>query len=112
MLWLRITILFRVHRAMDDKPFAPVSGGTRIAVRVQPRASRNRVDGIHNGRVKIRLSAPPVDNAANNALVEFLAKVLGVPKRNIALVRGHRARDKVVEVEGITPEEARRALGV
>ncbi len=93
---------------MPDEPFTPTPTGTRILIRVQPRASRNRVEGIHGGRLKIRLTAPPVEGAANNALVAFLADLLDVPKRDIAIVQGHRGREKVVEVEGLTPEEVRQ----
>ena len=95
---------------MTDNPFTPSSNGTRIAIRVQPRASRNRIDGVHGGRVKIRLTAPPVEGAANKALVEFLAHVLDVPKRNITIVHGQRGREKIVEVEGLTPQVARARL--
>ncbi len=97
---------------MSDRPFMRTDRGTRIAVRVQPRASRNRIEGIHGGRVKIRLTAPPIEGAANKALVEFLADVLHVPKRHIAIVQGHRGREKVVEVEGVPPEDVKRALGI
>lgn len=95
---------------MSESPFVPTSNGTRIAVRVQPRASRNRVEGVHGGRVKIRLTAPPVEGAANKALVAFLADVLDVPKRSIAIVQGHRGREKVVEVEGLAPQEVSARL--
>lgn len=95
---------------MSEEPFTPTPTGTRIAIRVQPRASRNRIDGIHGGRVKIRLTAPPVEGAANKALVEFLADVLDVPKRHITIVHGQRGREKVVEVEGITPAKVRQAM--
>lgn len=95
---------------MSENPFTPTSNGTRISVRVQPRASRNRVDGIHGSHVKIRLTAPPVEGAANEALVKFLADLLDVPKRDITIVRGHRGREKVVEVEGLTPAEVRERM--
>ncbi len=95
---------------MPESPFVPTSNGTRIAVRVQPRASRNRVEGVHGGRVKIRLTAPPVEGAANKALVAFLADVLDVPRRSIAIVQGHRGREKVVEVEGLAPQEVSARL--
>ena len=81
----------------------PVEGGIRIAIRLAPRASRTRIMGIHNGALKIALTAPPVEGKANKALIKFLAKTLGVPAGAIAIVSGEHARDKVVEVKGCDP---------
>ena len=75
----------------------------RVAVRVQPRASRNAVVGEHDGALKVALTAPPVDGEANAALLAFLADALGVPKRAVRLVSGDTGRSKVVEVAGVTP---------
>src|SRR5438309_8698902 len=70
-----------------------------LAVRVMPRADRNAVDGVSEaGALRIRLTAPPVDGAANIALIAFLADLLGVPKRAIAIVRGAQSRDKIVSI--------------
>ena len=74
-------------------------------VRVVPRASRDKIAGIHDGAVRIRLTAPPVEGAANEALVAFLSSVLRVPKLDIELVAGQTARNKVVSVSGLSPEE-------
>ena len=74
-------------------------------VRVIPRASRDKIAGIHDGAVRVRLTAPPVEGAANEALVAFLSSVLRVPKRDIELVSGQSARNKVVSVSGLSPEE-------
>jgi uncharacterized protein (TIGR00251 family) len=74
----------------------------RFAVRVQPRASRSEIAGVHGDALKIRLSAPPVDGAANDALVELMAGSLGVAKRAVRIVSGEQSRSKVVEVEGVT----------
>lgn len=79
-----------------------VKGGARFSVRVQPRSSRNEVAGLHGGALRIRLSAPPVDGAANAALVDFLAEWLGVGRRDVALVAGLASRTKVVEVRGLS----------
>ena len=83
----------------------------RVAVYVQPRASRTEVAGMHDGCVKIRLAAPPVDGEANEALVEFIARRTGVPKRHVRIVSGHSSRRKVVEVEGAEEQQVRSALG-
>lgn len=79
-----------------------VNGRVRFAVRVQPRASRSELAGIHGDALKIRLSAPPVDGAANDALIDFLAELFAVPRRFVRILAGETARSKVVEVEGIT----------
>ena len=81
------------------------AAGLRLDVYVQPRASRSEIVGEHDGALRVRLAAPPVDNAANEALVALLAKALGVPKRDIRVVTGATSRRKVVEVSGVTAEE-------
>jgi uncharacterized protein len=73
----------------------------RLQLLVQPRASRSRVLGEHGGALKIALAAPPVDGAANEALVELLADLLGVPRRQVSLVSGQSSRRKTVQVEGV-----------
>jgi|SRR5436190_21365091 len=83
-----------------------------IRVFVSPRASANKVVGVQDGAIKIALTAPPVDGAANKALVEFLAKVLGVPKGSVSVVSGETSRRKVVRVEGIGAEVALQRLGM
>ncbi len=79
-------------------------------VRVVPRASRDKIAGIHDGAVRIRLTAPPVEGAANEALVAFLSSALRVPKRDIETVSGQTARNKVVSVTGLSPEEVEARL--
>ncbi len=73
----------------------------RFAVRVQPRAARNEVAGVHDAALKVRLNAPPVDGAANEALVKFLARAIGVASRQVRIVSGTTSRLKTIEVEGI-----------
>jgi uncharacterized protein (TIGR00251 family) len=84
----------------------------RIAVTATPRASRTLVDGLHDGAVRVRLAAPPVDGIANDTLCRFLADRLGVPVADVTVVRGHSGRRKLVEVAGIQAEAARRRLGL
>lgn len=72
-------------------------------MRVQPRASRDEVAGRQGDAVRIRLQAPPVDGAANEALVAFLASHLGIARRQVRLVAGLSSRNKVVEIEGADP---------
>ena len=87
-------------------------GSVRFAVRVQPRASRSEIVGVHGDAMKIRLSAPPVDGAANAALVELIAEVLGVGRRAVRIVSGESSRSKVVEVEGVTAAAVLRLAGL
>jgi uncharacterized protein len=82
----------------------------RIRIRVQPRASRTEVAGPYGDAIRIRLAAPPVDGAANEALERFLAASLDVPRTAVVLVSGQAGRSKVVEVRGVTPAEAATAL--
>jgi uncharacterized protein (TIGR00251 family) len=71
-------------------------------VRVAPRASRNAIAGVHEGALKVSLTAPPVEGAANEALRKLLAKALGVPKSNIEIIRGERGRNKVLRIRGVS----------
>ena len=87
------------------------AGAVTFDVKVQPRASREKVVGIEGERVKVALTAPPVDGAANDALVVFLARALGVPRRAVSIVRGHTGRLKTVRVEGVTRADVARWAG-
>ena len=84
------------------------SGGVRFSVRVQPRASRSEVVGLHGDAIRVRLAAPPVDGAANEALVELLADRLGVSRRAVRIVGGASGRSKTIDVDGVTIEAVRR----
>ena len=75
----------------------------RLAIKVQPRASRTEVGEPLGGELKIKVAAPPVDSAANDALVRFLAEKLECPRGSIQLVRGHTSRHKVIEISGLPP---------
>jgi len=70
-----------------------------LRVRVQPRAKRDAVDGVHQGRLKIRLKAPAVDNKANKALIIFVSGLLGLKPRRIQLVSGQKNRLKSLQIE-------------
>jgi len=74
----------------------------RITVYVQPRASKTEVAGMHGDALKIRLTAPPVDNAANEALIDFIAAKLGIPKSSVRVAAGATGRRKIVEIDGVT----------
>jgi uncharacterized protein (TIGR00251 family) len=80
-----------------------------VSVHVQPRATRSEIVGLHGTALKVRLQAPPVDGAANEALVTLLAERLGVARRSVRVIAGATSRSKTVEVNGTT-EDAVRAL--
>lgn len=82
----------------------------RISVYVQPRASKTGVVGMHGDAWKIRVAAPPVDNAANAELIEFLAAKLNLPKRSIRVATGGTGRRKIVEITGVSLEAVTVAL--
>jgi uncharacterized protein (TIGR00251 family) len=81
----------------------------RFEVYIQPRAARTGFAGMHDGIPKIRIAAPPIENAANHALVEFIAGLFGVAKGCVRVVRGGTSRRKVLEVEGVTAEQVHTA---
>jgi uncharacterized protein (TIGR00251 family) len=82
----------------------------RLDVRVIPRAKRTEIAGRRGGALLVRLAAPPVDGAANDALRAFLAERLGVPQRQVAIVRGETSRNKTVAIEGISAAAVDAAL--
>ena len=73
----------------------------RFSVRVQPRASRTEIAGLHGTALKVRVHAPPVDGAANEAVVDLLARQLRIPRGNIRVVSGATGRSKMVEATGV-----------
>ena len=86
------------------------ASGTTLRVRVQPRAAKDEIAGVRQGALVVRLKAPPVDGAANEALARFLGRALGVPPSAVRIVRGGSGRDKLVAVAGIDAATARAAL--
>jgi uncharacterized protein len=82
----------------------------RVNVYIQPRASKTELAGMHDGVVKIRIAAPAVENAANRALMEFVAQQLGIAKRCVRVVAGGASRRKVLEIDGVTAEVIEAAL--
>jgi len=74
-------------------------GGVRLRIHVQPRSSRAGVFGLHDGKLRVRVTAAPAGGAANRAVIDVLARWLGVPKRVLALVRGGGSKEKTVEVQ-------------
>ncbi|HLL71611.1 MAG TPA: DUF167 domain-containing protein [Pyrinomonadaceae bacterium] len=81
-------------------------GAITFAVRVVARASRSEVAGEHEGALRVRVAAPPVEGAANVELARTLARALGVPVRAVEIKSGHASKTKLVRVEGATREQA------
>lgn len=93
-------------------PFHVTQGrdGARFNVIVAPRASKTALAGIHDGAIKVRLAAPPVDGAANEELAEFLSGLFGVAKSSVSIVAGQTSKRKTVEARGLKPAEAEKKI--
>ena len=86
------------------------SGGTLLFVKLQPRASANEICAPLGAELKIKVTAPPVDAAANQALIDLLAEKLDCPRGRVELIRGRTSRHKTVKLHGFTPAEALQKL--
>ena len=86
------------------------SGGVLLSVKLQPRASRNEICAPLGDELKIKVTAPPVDAAANQALIELLAEKLDCSRGKVELVRGQTSRHKTIKLHGFTPEEVVQRL--
>ena len=84
----------------------------RIAVRVQPRSSKNEIAGEREGALIVRVTAPPVEGRANDAVRKLLAKRLGIAPGRVTVVRGASGRDKLVQIDGMEADAVRRALSL
>ncbi len=88
------------------------SAGVTFAIRVHPRAKKNAITGEVGDALKVALTAPPVDGKANDACIEFFAKLLNVPRSSVTIASGHTSRNKVIRVDGLTSQQARERLGL
>lgn len=94
------------------KPFLKAHPeGTLLALKVTPRASKNEIGEALGAELKLKVTAPPVDSAANRAVLEFLAERLACAKSTVVLLRGETARHKTILIRGISPEEVSKRLG-
>ncbi len=89
---------------MSDWSISEANGSVTFAARIVPRSSRNQIVGVEGGALRIKLTAPPVEGAANAALIEFVAEWLAVRRSAVSIVSGNRARNKLVRVMGVTRE--------
>ena len=97
---------------MGQLKITEVEGGVTFAVRVVPRASRNEIAGVHGDALKVRLTAPPVEGRANEALIAFLAKRLGVRNSQVEIVAGATSRRKKLRVIGLSGQAVEESLSV
>jgi len=96
---------------MNPPAFLRAQGDTVLLfVKAQPRASRTAIAGVLGGELKIKVAAPPVEGAANEALIGFLAEVLARPRRDVTLLRGASTAHKTFALHGVPLEEAVRKL--
>jgi uncharacterized protein len=86
--------------------------GTHLAIKLQPRASRQKILGVHGSELRMSVTAPPVDAAANRALIEFLGELLQVSRSQIELIRGQTSRHKTVRIKGLSPEKILERLNL
>jgi len=84
--------------------------GIIVSIRVQPRASKDEIAGVHDGALKVRLRSPALEDRANEALCDFLAQLLKTPKSAVRILSGHRSRNKRVEIRGITEQQVHALL--
>ncbi len=91
---------------------AKVEAEALLRVRVQPKASRNALMRDEAGRVRVSLTAPPVDGAANAALEKYVAGLLGLAKGRVAVVTGAKSREKTLRIDGLRPDEVAVRLGL
>lgn len=88
----------------DGVRVTPTQDGVYFGVHVQPRASRCEICGPKEGELRVRLTSPPVEDAANKQCVELIAKTLGIAKSRVSIRSGGKSRHKVVQVEGVDPD--------
>ncbi len=84
---------------MDDLKVRETSLGLEFQLHVLPRAKRSGLAGLHNGALKIRVTAPPVDDAANRAIIEFFSRLLDIPKSSIQILTGAKSREKKIRIK-------------
>lgn len=76
--------------------------GLTVRLHVLPRAKFSEIAGLHNGALKVKITAPPVDDAANRSIIEFFSKLLGVSRSNLKILTGNKSRDKVLQIKGLS----------
>jgi uncharacterized protein (TIGR00251 family) len=85
--------------------------GLEVPLHVQPRAKRCEISGIHGGALKLKVTAPPVDDSANRAILQFFSTLLGIPKSILQITSGLKSRDKVLRITGFSSARFLDRLG-
>ena len=85
--------------------------GVLLSVKAQPRAAKNQIGAAQGNELKISITAPPVDAAANEALIDLLAEVLDCGRNRIEIVRGHKSRHKILKLHGFAAEDVLQKIG-
>src|SRR5262245_34215055 len=103
------------QKSAPDSPAWPAfltahADGVSLAIKLQPRASRTEIGALEGPELRIKVTAPPVEAAANEALLRLLAETLGCPRSQIQFVRGQTSRHKVVRIHGVAPSQVLRVL--
>ncbi|MFZ0773205.1 MAG: DUF167 domain-containing protein [Candidatus Sulfotelmatobacter sp.] len=93
-------------------PIQEGSGGVTFAIKVHPRAKKNAITGELGDALKVSLTAPPIDGRANEACVEFFAKLLKLPRSSVTIASGQSSRAKVIRVAGLSTDEVRRRISL
>jgi uncharacterized protein len=93
-------------------PIGQTAVGATFAVKIHPRAKKNAITGEVGNALKLALTAPPVDGKANDACVDFFAKLLKVARSSVTIAAGQSSRNKVIRVAGLSTEEVRKRLEV
>jgi len=83
-----------------------------FSIKVHPRAKKNAITGEVGGVLKLALTAPPVDGKANEACIEFFAKLLKVPRSSVTIASGQASRNKVIRIAGLSEQDVRQRLGL
>lgn len=93
-------------------PLRETRDGLKVRLHVQPRARRCEISGVYNGALKIKVPAPPVDDAANSAVIGYLASLLGISKSKISILSGAKSRDKVLLITNISLKDFHKKLDI
>lgn len=99
-----------VPGSFKDLDIREGNGFCLLRIRVTPKSAKNEIMGVTNGCLRLKINSPPVDGAANENAREFLAKLLGRPKRDFVLERGQTSREKVFKIIGLNEAELRSLL--
>jgi uncharacterized protein (TIGR00251 family) len=91
-------------------PVNSISGGVTFAVKIHSRARKNAITGELGDALKLSLTAPPVEGRANEACIEFFAKLMKVPRSSVTIASGRNSRDKVIRVDGLSADEVERLI--